>query len=163
MKVVRPHQLVLYETPPLPRSSSSSAGHMTAIILLARPQLGSLSVHLPLCIDQAEGHHVWWMTLPEERDHWSSPPAVFGPQIQSEKVKQGHKSPLLYFILFYFISLRLGHTSIQNSKNDTDHTSTSAFVRFYWELDIDYNSTLQTFMEVTLNICSQSEVMSVCI
>ena len=41
--------LVLYETPPLPRSSSSSAGHMTAI-LLARPQLGSLSVHLSLSL-----------------------------------------------------------------------------------------------------------------
>lgn len=57
----------------------------------------------------------------------------------------------LYYILFYFISLRLGHTSIQNGKHDTDHTSTSLdFIDLHGS-DIKYLLTVRSDVSVHLD------------
>lgn len=55
------------------------------------------------------------------------------------------------FILFYYISLRLGHTSIQNGKNDTDHTSNSLdFIDLHGS-DIKYLLTVRSDVSVHLD------------
>lgn len=56
------------------------------------------------------------------------------------------------FILFYYISLRLGHTSIQNGKHNTDHTSTSLdFIDLHGS-DIKYLLTVRSDVSVHLDL-----------
>lgn len=67
------------------------------------------------------------------------------------KSNRDTKSLLLCFILFYYISLRLGHTSIQNGKHDTDHTSTSLdFIDLHGS-DIKYLLTVRSDVSVHLD------------